>query len=128
MACEELLVELQDVQTEFEKQDAKLVVLGSLPEPMETVTREAESRGITYPLLHDAKTQVTRDLGLWSNRMEMPFMGYVIIDKSGRIVAGEQTSLSEAKGVSRSNVDEILAALDHAQRAEATGSQSQATP
>jgi peroxiredoxin len=128
VACEELLVELQDVQEEFENQDAELVVLGSLPESMETARSEAESRGITYPLLHDAEMSVTRDLGLWSNRMEMPFMGYVIIDMSGRIIAGEQMSLSEAKGAARSNADEILTALQEARQAEALGSRPEAEP
>lgn len=124
MACEELLVELQDFQEEFEKQDAKLVVLGSLPEPMDTARREADARGITYPLLFDAETSVCRDLGLWSDHMQMPFMGYVIIGKSGRIVAGEQTSLSEAKGAAQSNADEILAALVEARQAGAAESES----
>lgn len=110
-------MELQDVQEEFKKTGAELVVLGSLPESMETARSEAESRGITYPLLHDAQMSVTRDLGLWSDHMQMPFMGYVIIDKSGRIVAGEQTSLSEANGAARSNADEILAALVEARQA-----------
>jgi peroxiredoxin len=111
VACEELLVELQERQTDFEERDAELVVLGSLPEPMDVAKREAERRGITYTLLHDARTSVTKNVGLWSDHMEMPWMGYLIIDKSGRVVASELV-LSEAKGAAPENVDTILAALD----------------
>ena len=125
MACEELLVELQGRQGDFETRDAKLVVLGSLPESMETARKDAESRGITYTLLHDAKTSVTRKVGLWSNHMEMPWMGYLIIDKSGRVVASD-LQLSESKGAAPKNIDTILAALDGARQAEASGSQSSA--
>ena len=111
MGCEELLVELQGRQKEFEDRDALLVVLGSLPESADTARREAETRGITYPLLYDAETAVTKELGLWSDHMEMPWMGYLIIDKPGRVAASE-LQLDEAKGAAPKNVDTILAALD----------------
>jgi hypothetical protein len=48
----------------------------------------------------------------------MPFMGYVIIDKSGRIVDGEQV-LSEAPGAANDSIDQILSALEEAQKAVA---------
>lgn len=103
-------MELQGRQTDFEEDGAALVVLGSLPESMDAATNQARSHGITYPILYDAGTSVTRRLGLWSDVMEMPFMGYVIIDKSGRIVAGDQV-LSEAKGAAAKNIERILSAL-----------------
>lgn len=111
MGCEELLVELQERQGEFENRDAQLVVLGSLPEPMDVAKRDAEQRGITYTLLHDAETNVTKELGLWSDHMEMPWMGYLIVDRSGRVVASD-LALSESKGAAPANVDAILAALE----------------
>lgn len=119
MACEELLVELQERQGEFEERDAQLVVLGSLPEPMDVAKREAESRGITYPLLYDAEASVTKRLGLWSDHMEMPWMGYLIIDRSGRVVASE-LQLSEAKGAAPENIELILSALERAQESAAS--------
>ena len=90
-----------------------LVVIGSKPEPVEVAAHEASARGIGYPLLYDTDQTVTRQLGLWSDRMEMPFMGYVVIDASGRGAASDQT-LGEQSGAGRSNVDEILDALDAA--------------
>jgi len=110
-------VELQDRQGQFEQEGAALVVLGSLPESIDAATNKARSHGITYPIVYDAGTSVTRTLGLWSDRMEMPFMGYVIIAKSGRIVGGEQI-LSEAKDAAPENIDEILQALRQANAAE----------
>lgn len=127
MACEELLVELQERQGEFEERGALLLVLSSLPEPMDVAKREAERRGITYTLLHDAETSVTKEVGLWSDHMQMPWMGYLIIDRSGRVAASE-LQLSEAKGAGPKNVDEILAALDGARQDGASGSQSNTEP
>ena len=112
-------MELQGRQTDFGEKGAALVVLGSLPESMEAATNKAKSHGITYPILYDAETSVTRKVGLWRDVMEMPFMGYVLIDKAGRIVGGDQI-LSEAKGAAPKNIDQILSALERAQ--EAAGS------
>ncbi len=118
--CEQLLAELQGRQADFEQRGAKLVVLGSRPESLDIAKRHAESHQITYPVLYDANTSVTKQLGLWSDHMEMPWMGYLIIDKSAR-VAGSDLMLSEANGAGPKNVDTILAALDAAQQAEASG-------
>lgn len=106
-------MELQRRKDEFSQRGARLVVIGSEPEPLELAKREAERRGIDYPLLYDADQTVTRRLGLWSDRMEMPFMGYVIVDASGRVAASEQV-LGEQPGSGGTNVDEILGALDEA--------------
>ncbi|MBI4571269.1 MAG: redoxin domain-containing protein [Chloroflexi bacterium] len=118
--CEELLDELQGRQADFEQRDAKLVVLGSRPESLDLAKSEAQRRNLTYPLLYDANTSVTQELGMWSDGMEMPWMGYMIIDRSGK-VAGSDLMLSEATGAGPENVDTILAALDRAQQAEASG-------
>lgn len=111
--CEELLIELQSRQGDFENRGAALLVLGSQPEPMNVAQQNAQAYGISYPLLHDAGTSVTKELGLWSDQMQMPWMGYLVIDKAGRVVASE-LQLAEAKGAAPRNVDAILAALDEA--------------
>ena len=115
-------MELQDRQDDFTSRGAALLVLGSKPEPLDVATAKAEEHGITYPILHDAVTAVTRALGLWSDRMEMPFMGYVVIDRSGTVVAGDRV-LSEAGGDAPDNIDKILSALDGARKAAAPAHQ-----
>lgn len=117
LGCRELVAELQQRAPEFEAADAQLVVLGY--EVGETGRNTAAKHGVTaYPLLQEGRPNTfTRSIGMWSDMMDMPFMGYVIIDKSGKIVAGEQTSLSEAKGAAPGNVDYLLAALDSARAA-----------
>ncbi len=114
-------MELQGRQAEFAQRDAQLVVLGSLPEPIDVAKKDAEQRGITYPLVYDAETSVTKKLGLWSDMMDMPWMGYLIIDKSGRVAASD-LQLSEAKGAGPANVDTILAALDGSRQAQPSSS------
>ena len=111
-------MELQDRQDDFSSRGAALLVLGSKPEPLDVATAKAKENGITYPILHDAGTSVTRSLGLWSDHMQMPFMGYVVIDRSGTVVAGEQV-LSEAGGAAPDSIDEILGVLDDARQAAA---------
>ena len=96
-------------------------MLGSQPEPLDVASQRAKAFGITYPLLYDAQRSAADDLGLWSDQMKMPFMGYVIIDKSGRIAHRDQT-LSEATGAGPQNVDRILAELAKVQRRQATES------
>ncbi len=107
-------MELQGRQGEFRAKGAALFVLGSRPESMDMAKSKASSDGITYPILYDAQTNATRKVGLWSDRMGMPFMGYVIIDKSGRAAAGDQV-LSEATGSASANIDLILADLARVQ-------------
>lgn len=103
------------------------MVLGSLPESVDVAKQNASQRGITYTLLRDPDTNITKKLGLWSDMMDMPWMGYLVIDKSGR-VAGSDLQLSEAKGAAPATVDTILTALKQAQQAEASGSRPPATP
>ncbi len=111
-------MELQDRQDDFRSRGAALLVLGSTPESQAAATQKASEHGITYTILYDADTSVTRKVGLWSDSMEMPFMGYVIIDRSGRVAAADQV-LSEARGAAPDNIDEILSALDGVRKAVA---------
>ncbi len=115
--CEQMLVELQARQGEFRNKAASLIVLGSRPESMDTAKSKALNYGLTFPILYDAQTDATRSVGLWSDQMDMPFMGYVIIGKSGKLVAGDQI-LSEADGDAAKNVDLMLSALTRVQSDE----------
>lgn len=87
------------------------MVLGSKPESDKLALDRIANYGITFTLLYDADTAVTKDIGLWSYSMQMPWMGYLIIDKSG-LVAASDLQLAEAKGAGPANVDRILSALD----------------
>lgn len=114
LGCSELVGELQKRAADFGAADASLVVLGY--ETGQTGRTTARKHAVTaYPLLQEGTpNKFTRSIGMWSDHMNMPWMGYVVIDKSGKIVAGEQTSLSEAKGAAPKSVDYLLSALQKA--------------
>ena len=107
LGCSELVGELERRAPDFAAKNANLVVLGY--ETGQTGKNTASKHNITsYPLLQEGKPNTfTRSIGMWSDMMDMPFMGYVIIDKSGRIAAGEQANLSEARGAAPVNVDKL---------------------
>ena len=111
-------MELQGRQGDFQARGAALLALGSRPESIDTAKAKASTHGVTYPILYDDQTSATRQVGLWSNQMEMPFMGYVIIDKSGRVAAGDQV-LSEASDAAPANINRMLADLATVQAGEA---------
>lgn len=117
LGCRELLVALQQRAPDFAAADADVVALGY--ETGDTGRQTAASRGITaYPLLQEGGGHsFTKSLGMWSDMMGMPYMGYVIIDKNGTILAGQQASLSEQPGDANANVDQILSALAATRRA-----------
>lgn len=114
-------MELQARAGEFEAVDAVLIGLGY--EVGQEGEKTVAQNGITsYPLLQETpRGPITRSLGLWSDQMDMPFMGYIIIDRSGRIVAREQV-LNELPGAAPASVDRILAALEEARKGPAQGS------
>jgi peroxiredoxin len=119
--CSELVGELQQRAAEFETANAQLVVLGY--EVGQTGRDTAAKHSVTsYPLLQEGKPNTfTRSIGMWSEMMGMPWMGYVIIDKSGKIASGEQMGLSEARGAAPKNVDKLLSALSSAKASSAAG-------
>lgn len=121
LGCSELVGELERRAPDFVATNANLVVLGY--ETGQTGKNTATKHGITsYPLLQEgAPHTFTKSIGMWSDMMAMPFMGYVIVDKSGKIVRGEQTSLSEARGAAPANVDQVLKALSEARAISAEG-------
>lgn len=120
LGCRELVDELERRTSDFEAADAYLVVLGY--ETGQTGRDTVQQLGVrSYPLVQeDAPHSFTRSVGLWSDHMDMPFMGYVVIDRSGTIIAGEQASLSESKGAAAMNVDKLLAALAAARQESAS--------
>ena len=122
LGCSELVGELQKRAPEFAATNANLVVLGY--ETGQAGKNTATKHGITsYPLLQEgAPHTFTKSIGMWSDMMGMPFMGYVIVDKAGKIVGGEQTSLSEARGAAPANVDQLLKALSKSRAVAAQGS------
>lgn len=121
LGCSELVGELQRRAPEFEAANAQLVVLGS--EVGQTGRDTAAKHDVTaYPLLQEGEPNMfTRSIGMWSDMMGMPWMGYVIIDKSGKIVSGEQMGLSEARGAAPQNVDKLLRSLSAAKSSKAGG-------
>jgi len=48
-------------------------------------TRLQQDLGLSFPVLSDPRGQVVRAFGMFSGAMGMPEMGYVVIDKRGRI-------------------------------------------
>lgn len=114
------MYELEQRAGDFEAAQAYLVGLGY--EAGRVGRNTAQKHGIrSYPLLQEGSpNKFTRGIGMWSEQMEMPWMGYVIIGRTGTIVAGEQMGLSEAKGAGPANVDKLLRALEAA-RAKAPG-------
>ena len=124
IGCSELVAELERRAPDFAAANANLAVLGY--EIGETGSNTAAKHGITsYPLLQEGASHTfTRSIGMWSDMMDMPFMGYVIIDKSRKIVTGEQTGLSEARGAAPANVDKLLSALARAGSTRASSTSS----
>lgn len=111
LGCRELMAELEQRTADFVAADAYLVGLGY--ETGEAGRATVRHNGITsYPILQEGPPYTfMRSIGMWSDMMRMPFMGYVIIDKSGKIVLSEQAALSEAKGAGPANVDKLLTEL-----------------
>lgn len=124
LGCSELVGELERRAPEFDAADAYVAGLGY--ETGQTGRSTATKHGIkSYPLLQEGSPNTfTRSIGMWSDHMDMPWMGYVIVDTSGKIVAGEQTALSEARGAAAKNVDKLLAALSAARNTSANSSYS----
>ena len=105
------MYELERRAGDFEAAQAHLVGLGY--ETGQVGRNTATKHGIrSYPLLQEGSpNKFTRSIGMWSDHMAMPWMGYVIIDRSGTIIAGDQMGLSEQKGAAPANVDRLLVAL-----------------
>lgn len=62
-------------------------VLGISIDMPHEAARLAQGLGLTFPILSDPRMEVTRAYRMKGEGMEMAEMGYVIIDKQGRIRA-----------------------------------------
>lgn len=60
-------------------------VLGISNDMPETSARLAQELGLSFPILSDPRMEVIRGYRMKGEGMEMADMGYVIIDKQGRI-------------------------------------------
>lgn len=86
---------------------AMLGISGDSPEAAARLTKEL---GLPFPILSDPRMAVVRAFGMYGDSMGMPEMGYVVIDKQGRI---------RTRQVDRQfgeNVDSIVRAVRAAKR------------
>ncbi|MBI4640815.1 MAG: peroxiredoxin family protein [Candidatus Tectomicrobia bacterium] len=60
-------------------------VLGISNDTPEAAARLARELGLTFPILSDVSMEFTRAYRMKGKDMEMAEMGYVVIDKKGRI-------------------------------------------
>lgn len=60
-------------------------VLGVSGDSVEAAARLTQDLGLPFPILSDPRMTVVRAFGMYGEWMGMPEMGYVVIDKQGRI-------------------------------------------
>ena len=60
-------------------------VLGVSGDTLAAATRLQQDLGLSFPLLADPQNKVARACGMFGAAMGMPEMGYIVIDKQGRI-------------------------------------------
>lgn len=60
-------------------------VLGISGDSVEAAARLRQELGLPFAILSDPRTTVVRAFGMYGEAMGMPEMGYVVIDKQGRI-------------------------------------------
>jgi peroxiredoxin Q/BCP len=85
-------------------------VLGISGDSPDAAARLIKELGLPFPILSDPHMAVVRAFAMYGDAMGMPEMGYVVIDKQGRI---------RARQVDRGfgeNVDSIVRALREAKR------------
>ncbi len=54
-------------------------------DPPATAAQTASKLGVQFPLLSDPPAAVIRQYQMYSQRMQMAHMGYVLIDAGGRV-------------------------------------------
>lgn len=81
--CRDQLVKLAPKIGELKAEAA--AVLGISNDMPETSARLAQEVGLSFPILSDPRMEVIRAYRMKGEGMEMAEMGYVIIDKQGRI-------------------------------------------
>ena len=60
-------------------------VLGISGDSTDAAGRLVNELGLPFPILSDPRAAVVRAFAMYGTSMEMPEMGYVVIDKQGRI-------------------------------------------
>jgi peroxiredoxin len=60
-------------------------VLGISGDSADAAARLTKDLGLPFPILSDPRTAVVRAFAMYGDSMGMPEMGYVVIDKQGRI-------------------------------------------
>lgn len=81
--CREQLVKLQPRVNELTAEGAAVLAIShDTPEQAKRLTREL---GLGFPILSDIRMAVIRAYQMKGEGMDMAEMGYVIIDKQGRI-------------------------------------------
>ena len=106
--CTTQLVKLQARLGELTSEGAAVFAV-SIDKP-EQAREVAQKFRLTFPLLSDPEMQAIRQYGMRGERMEMAELGYVVIDRQGRI---------RAKRVDREFGDHVELLLHHVRQAKA---------
>jgi len=106
--CRTQLVKLRPHVKELQAEGAAVFGM-SLDTPAEA-SRLVSNLGLPFALLSDPNMVIVRDYGMYGKAMKMPEMGYVVIDREGRIRARE---IDRSFGA---NVNAIRRALRAAKR------------
>lgn len=81
--CTKQLVKLQARVNELTAEGAAVFAVSIDKPPM---AREVTKKfGLSFPILSDPEMTVVRQYGMKGDRMEMAELGYVVIDRHGRI-------------------------------------------
>lgn len=105
--CTTQLVKLQARLTELTSEGAAVFAVSI--DTQEQARRVAQQFGLSFPLLSDPGMQVIRQFGMKGERMEMGELGYVVIDREGRI---------RAKRIDREFGDHVELLLHHVRQAK----------
>lgn len=81
--CREQLGKLPTKIAEITAEGA--AVFGISGDSTDAAARLAKDLGLSFPILSDPGAAVVRAFEMYGNSMGMPQMGYVVIDKQGRI-------------------------------------------
>ena len=101
--CREQLVKLRPHVKELEAEGAAVLAM-SLDTP-EQASKLALDLNLAFPVLSDPKMGIVGEYGMYSKQMQMPEMGYTVIDRQGQI------RTEEVDRQFGENVNDILRAL-----------------
>lgn len=81
--CREQLVKLPKKVDALTAEGAALFAVSG--DSTDAAARLAKDLGLPFPILSDPRMVAVRDFAMYSDSMGMPEMGYVVIDKQGRV-------------------------------------------